>query len=185
MRDEGLIGTGLRSSRKDGEGRDESCFSCVFSSDDGHPSPSLRRPRTDWLVGKYLGTGVAALLGKKCAPLFAIGVGGGESDSRNESTSELSGDWTDVAHILIRVQRWSREDARDRNLGQVSISSIVLWSDGHLEYGVCNLQPSSSAHCHCSCSFVVHQIQFKQKRRSLLTTVIGMILRDECYLNLP
>ena len=55
----------------------------------------------DLLVGKNMGAG---LLGEERRARFAIGVGGGESDSaRAEAkTSDWRGDWKEL-HIAMRI----------------------------------------------------------------------------------
>ena len=48
-------------------------------------------------MGKNIGGGgVAAMLGKKWRARFAIGVGGGDSELREENTSESSGEWIET-----------------------------------------------------------------------------------------
>ena len=46
--------------------------------------------------------GVAAMLVKKWRSRFAIGVGGGDSELRDENTSEPSGEWIESPIVLVR-----------------------------------------------------------------------------------
>ena len=121
MVDEGEADTfmffGLGFNRKHGVGLDArdanvllSMFSLSFFGD-GNDNDKLRVGDTrDALVGKNIGTcstGVDALLGKKWHPRFAIGVGGGDSESKDENTSELSGEWMDTLIVLLEGYVWT------------------------------------------------------------------------------
>lgn len=50
-----------------------------------------------------MGVGVEALLGKKCCARLAIGVGGGDSESRDPNTNESSGDWMVTLIVAVNI----------------------------------------------------------------------------------
>lgn len=89
-------------------GRDESLSSCLSSAASSLlAATGIEREtgpimRDLLLAGKNMGKGgVGALFGKKRRARLAIGVGGGDSDSRSAgSTCEFGGDWTET-HILV------------------------------------------------------------------------------------
>ena len=90
--------------RKLGAGREASNANCFFSIASllagDNWADELKR---DWLVGKNIGIGgVAALLVNKWCSRFAIGVGGGDNELRDDNTSEPSGEWIESLIVLVR-----------------------------------------------------------------------------------
>lgn len=93
----------------------------------------LLRPESRlWLLGKNMGVGVEALLGKKCRARFAMGVGGGERvSSVDPKTREACGDsrmtlMMDLGWILLLVDVLICA-AANRWMGMILWTMTVFW----------------------------------------------------------